>query len=245
LATVGAMPPLHIVDDGRVRIVTFARPEVLNAFNSALYQGVGDALAAAAGDDSIGAVVLTGEGKAFSSGQDLDEMARLAAREQGTTSGFPVLLDNATTFPKPLLAAVNGVAVGIGMTILAHCDLVLVAERARAKVPFTALGVAPEAASSYLFPLRMGWQRAALTLLGGEWMSAEEMVAAGLALRVCPAESLLADTVALAQRLASFPLASVMATKRLMLAGQAAAVADALARENAAFAELLGGFTRS
>ena len=238
------MAALHISDEGRVRVVTFSRPEVLNAFDTSLYQGVATALADAAVDDGVGAVVLTGEGKAFSSGQDLAEMARLASGEPGATSAFPALLDQVTTFPKPLLAAVNGVAVGIGMTILAHCDLVLVAQGARAKVPFGALGVAPEAASSYLFPLRMGWQRAAMALLTGDWFDAQALVDSGLALAVYPDGQVLGEAVALGQRISAFPLASIMAIKQLMLAGHAAAIADARAREDQSFAVLLSGFTR-
>ena len=110
-----------------MRLLTLDRPDALNAFDSPLYRATGAALDAARADDAVKVVVLTGAGRAFSAGQDLDEMARLAGGEQ-IDSGFPVLLDALQAFDKPLVAAVNGAAVGIGFTMLPHCDLVLAAE---------------------------------------------------------------------------------------------------------------------
>lgn len=236
------MPAARIEDASHVRTITFNRPEVLNAFDADLYDATADALSGAATDDGIGAVVLTGEGRAFSAGQDLGEMARLAASPLRSEAGrgFPGMLEVLQRFPKPLLAAVNGVGVGLGFTILAHCDIVLVAEGARVKAPFVELGVAPEAGSSYLFPVRMGWQRAAHALLTAEWLTADDLVASGLALRTCPGETVVEETTELARRIATFPLASVMATKTLMLAAQQPAVAEARRREDGAFATLLG-----
>jgi enoyl-CoA hydratase/carnithine racemase len=248
----GAGGVLRVEDDRRVRLVTFHRPAVLNAFDTALYTAAAQALDGAAADDGVGAVVLTGAGRAFSSGQDLGEMAALAARvsEQRTggngegvgaaVSAFPRFVDAIEAFPKPLLAAVNGLGLGIGFTMLAHCDLVLVAEGARLKTPFTELGVAPEAASSYLFPRRMGWQRAAKVLLSSGWVGAEELVACGLALEVVPAGEVVERTLDLARAIAARPLASLVATKRLMLDAQLPGVRGARQREDAAFAELLG-----
>ena len=114
-------------------------------------------------------------------------------------------MDVAISFDKPLLAAVNGVGVGLGCTLLAHVDLVLMDEQARLRVPFAELGVPPEAASSWLLPERMGWQRASALLLASEWIDADQAVAAGLALRVCPRGTVLAETMDLARRIASFP----------------------------------------
>jgi len=149
-------------------------------------------------------------------------------------------MDAVCAFDKPLVAAVNGVGVGLGFTILAHCDLVLIAEDARLKVPFAELGVPAEAASSLLFPVRMGWQRAAEVLLTGRWVDAPAAVECGIALRACPAETLLDETMTLAKQIAGHPPDAVRAIKRLMLAAQAPLVAAAREREDAAFAELLG-----
>ena len=222
-----------------VRLLTLNRPHALNAFDSPLYRAVGHALATARDDDDVKVVVLTGAGRAFSSGQDLDEMARLAAGES-TDSGFPVLLDALQSFDKPLIAAVNGAAVGIGFTMLPHCDLVLAAEGARFRTPFAEMGVPPEAASSLLFPVTMGWQRAAEVLLTSPWLSADDAVACGIALRVVAAGDLVGQALDLATAIATAPLAALRAIKGTMLAGRADAVAAARAREEAAFARIWG-----
>jgi enoyl-CoA hydratase/carnithine racemase len=223
---------------GAVRLLTLDRPEALNAFDSPLYRATAAALGAARADDAVSVAVLTGAGRGFSAGQDLGEMARLAAGED-IESGFPALLEALQAFDKPLVAAVNGVAVGIGFTLLPHCDLVLVAEGARFRTPFAELGVPPEAASSYLFPARMGWQRAAEVLFTSPWLSAEEAVAAGIALRVVPDGRVVEDALALAAQIATAPLSALRAIKATMLAGRADAVAAARAREEAAFARVL------
>ena len=230
---------MRVEDRGAVRLLTLDRPEALNAFDSPLYRAAGTALTAARADDGVSVVVITGAGRAFSAGQDLDEMARLAGGE-AIESGFPVLLDALESFDKPLVAAVNGPAVGIGFTMLPHCDLVLVAEGARLRTPFAEMGVPPEAASSVLFPARMGWQRAAEVLFTSPWLSAEEAVECGIALRTVPPGDLLREALALADRIAAAPLAALRAIKATMLAGRADAVAAARAREDQAFARMWG-----
>ncbi|MBA9005434.1 enoyl-CoA hydratase/isomerase family protein [Thermomonospora cellulosilytica] len=236
---------LRAEDRERVRTLTFHRPEAANAFNEALYLAVADALERAADDDGVSVVLLTGSGRTFTAGTDLREMADLArAHASGETAGdagkgFTTLMDALVGFPKPLMAAVNGAGVGLGLTMLAHCDLVLLAEDARLLAPFTTMGVAPEAASSYLLPQRMGRQRAALALLTGRWITADEAVAAGLALRTCPPDALLEAAHELAREIAAKPLPSLLATKRLMGDAHRDAVRQAMEREAAAFAELL------
>jgi len=236
------VPELVRVDDrGHVRVVTFDRPAARNAFNVAMYRAAADALASARDDEAVRAVVLTGTGTAFSAGQDLNEMKAFASgtAESDGASGFPVLLDIVQSFPKPLLAAVNGFAVGLGFTILAHCDLVVVADEARFKVPFTELGVPAEAGSTFLFPMRMGWQRAARVLFTSEWLTASEVVSAGLAIERCPGDRVLDRTLELAEQIASLSPDSVQAIKRLMVEAQLDQVVAARRREEAAFAELL------
>lgn len=226
-----------------VRVIAFNRPETRNAFDTAMYLQVTEALRKADEDESVGAVVLTGRGSAFTSGQDLAEMAAIATGTavEGAGQGFMGLLDVITELSVPLLAAVNGVAVGLGFTVLAHCDLVLVDASARLRVPFAELGVPPEAASSVLFPARVGWQQAARILLTSDWVSAEEAAALGLALRVCAAGTTVDETVALAARIAAHPRAATRAIVSLMRAGQRDLVRAANLREQAAFARLLGG----
>ena len=229
---------LEFID--RVLLVVFDRPEARNAFDSAMYRAVAGALSGALGDDDVHAVVLTGRGKAFTSGQDLREMAAMATGEADPEAGtgFQVLLDLLLRFDKPLLAAVNGVGMGLGCTILGHVDLVLMDVGARLRAPFAEMGVPPEAGSSVLLPSRMGWQQAAAALLASEWISAETAVTSGLALRACPDGTVLAETLELARTIASFPPHATRQIKRLMLAGRGSAVADARRREEAAFAAL-------
>jgi enoyl-CoA hydratase/carnithine racemase len=240
----GDRPPVVIedVEDAAVRIVRFNRPDARNAFNFALYDAVTDAVTDAAVSSDVHVVVLTGTGSAFSAGQDLKEMAQLVTGEATpeAAKGFRGLLDAVGSFEKPLLAAVNGVGVGLGFTLLVHCDLVFMADDARLRVPFAELGVPPEAASSYLFPRTMGWQRAAHLLFTGAWMGAREAVDAGIACAHHPAESLLAETLAVARTIAAAPIEAIMASKRLLLATRQAEVAAARDREDAAFVELLG-----
>jgi enoyl-CoA hydratase/carnithine racemase len=225
-----------------VRVVAFNRPEVRNAFDTAMYQEVTTALRAADTDEAVGAVVLTGRGSAFTSGQDLAEMAAIASGTavEGAGRGFMELLDCLVDLSVPLLAAVNGVAVGLGFTLLPHCNLVLVDAGARLRVPFAELGVPPEAASSVLFPALMGWQRAAQVLLTSDWVGAHELVELGLALQVCDEGTVLDETVALAARVAAHPRAATRASASLLRAARRDAVLEANRREQAAFAVLLG-----
>jgi enoyl-CoA hydratase/carnithine racemase len=234
-------------DRDRVRLLTFNRPDRANAFNEELYHASADALRAAATDDDVAVVVFTGAGKAFCAGTDLLEMAQTVDAGVGgsggegavTRDGFPAFVDVLQEFPKPLLAAVNGAAVGLGFTMLAHCDLVFVSDKARLLAPFTNMGVAPEAASSYLLPRRMGRQQASLSLFTSDWISAEDAVATGLAVQQCSPETLVDATMELATRIASKSLPSLMATKRLLLDAEREGIARARTLENQAFAELL------
>jgi enoyl-CoA hydratase/carnithine racemase len=234
-------------DRDRARLITFNRPDRANAFNETLYHASADALHDALADDSVGVVVFTGAGKSFCAGTDLLEMAEivpddgaeLGAGDRPTRDGFVAFVDTLAAYPKPVLAAVNGSAVGLGFTMLAHCDLVMVSDRARLLAPFTTMGVAPEAASSYLLPRRMGRQQAALSLFTSDWISAEQAVATGLAIQQCNPETLVEETMALATRIAAKSLPSLMATKRLLLDAEREGIARARQLENAAFAELL------
>ena len=237
-----SLGPVVISDTDGVRTVMFNRPEARNAFNRSLYEAVTGALRDSLSDDDVRVVVLTGAGAAFSAGQDLKEMAAIASGSAGpeAANGFRGFMDALCEFDKPLVAAVNGVGVGLGFTMLAHCDMVIVSEVARLQVPFAALGVPAEAGSSYLFPVRMGGQRAAEVLFTGCWVSAEEAVDAGVALRAVPPSSSMTETMSLARSVAAGSPDALRAIKRLMLASQAPLIAAARAREDKAFEELLG-----
>ena len=234
------MTVLHSDDHGRVRVLRIDRPDALNAMNNAVFAAIRDALRDAEADNGVAVVVLTGNGRAFSAGQDLTEM--LATRDaDAEPHQFPSMLEAVTGFRKPLVAAVNGLGIGIGMTILAHCDLVLMSATARLRTPFPQLGLAPEAGSSYTFASRVGWQHAAYILLSGRWFDAQECLDMGFAWRVCSPEALEADTLAVAQELAANPIPSLIATKELMLAaGRRHDALAAHAREVDAYTTLIG-----
>lgn len=233
---------LLIADENRIRTLTLNRPEALNAFNEALYDATTEALNAAAEDPEVAVVVITGTGRAFSAGQDLTEMqARIS--DPGFVAGrhgFPGLIDALSRFPKPLICAVNGLGLGLGATILGFADLAFMSSAAKLKCPFTSLGVAPEAASSYLLPRLIGRQNAAWLLMSSEWVEASEALRMGLVWRVCEPVDLLAETHRHAEVLAAKPISSLIAVKESMADPIRVGIADARAREDAYFAAMMG-----
>jgi enoyl-CoA hydratase/carnithine racemase len=235
---------LRIEDDGAVRLLTLDRPEARNAFNRELYGAVRGALDDATEDDSVTACVITGAGDIFSAGQDLKALGRLKDDPE-EAKGFDPFIRTMAAFDKPLLAAVNGAAVGVGTTMLPHCDLVLVSDTARFKLPFVALGLVPEAGSSLLLPAVIGSQAAAYYLLTGDWIEAEEAVARGLAWKRCAPETLLEETLTLARRIAEAPLEAVRNTKRLLQAARADTLTSAFDREIAYLDGIVSRFLAS
>src|SRR5690625_2555398 len=186
--------------------------------------------------------MLTGTGRSFSAGTDLTEMQAMVT-DPGFTPGkhgFRGLVETLARFPKPLICAVNGIGLGIGTTVLGYADLAFMSATARLKCPFTSLGVAPEAASSYLLPQLIGRQNAAWLLMSSEWVDAQEALRMGLVWKVCEPAALLDEARRHAEILASRPISSLMAVKGTMVAPIRDAVAAATARENALFAELMG-----
>lgn len=233
---------LKIEDENRVRTCTLNRPDALNAFDEALYDATAEALLAAADDPEVAVVLLTGAGRSFSAGTDLNEMQARISDPQFTPGkyGFTGLVDALARFPKPLICAVNGIGLGIGATILGYADLVFMSATARLKCPFTSLGVAPEAGSSYLLPQLIGRQNAAWLLMSSEWVDAEEALRMGLVWKVCEPQALLDEARRHAEVLASRPISSLKAVKATMVAPVREEAAAATARENALFAELMG-----
>lgn len=233
---------LEIDDEDRVRTLTLNRPEALNAFNEALYEATTDALRDAADDPQVAVVLLTGRGRAFSAGTDLFEMEKRIADPgfAGGGSGFIAMIDSLAAFPKPLICAVNGVGVGIGATILGYADLAFMSTAARLRCPFTSLGVAPEAASSYLLPRLVGRQNAAWLLMSSEWVSAAEALEMGLVWKVCEPDELIGQARRHAAILASRPIPSLIAVKTTMTAPLRREISAARERENACFADLMG-----
>ena len=235
---------LHVEDAERVRLVTLDRPDARNALDTEHYEALAGALAEAADRPDLAVVVITGAAGAFCAGQDLAEMGRLAdpttPAEERTGHGFRDFVTVLESFPKPLVAAVNGVAVGLGVTMLPYCDLVLVAEDARLRTPFASLGVVPEAGGSFTLPVAMGQQVAAWALLTGAWIDAATAQASGLAWRVCAPDDLLREALEVARAMARLPIVSLVETKRLVRTGWIDAARAARGREEAVFARLTG-----
>jgi len=215
-----------------VALLTLNRPARRNAFNDQQYDDLRVALADAQANDAVRVVVVTGAAGAFSAGQDIEEM--------GAGRGFTPFIDQLAAFDKPLIAAVNGVGVGVGLTMLLHCDIVYVAESARLRAPFVALGLVPEAGSTLLLPLVIGPQRAAEVFFTAQWISATDAVALGLAARVVPDPELVATALAQAKEIAAQPAAALRHTKQLLLATRAEALRAARAREDVTQAGRLG-----
>lgn len=223
----------------RVAILTLNRPNQRNAFNNQMYDELSAAMRELQEDDSVHVVVLTGAPGAFSSGQDLGEMGS-APTSTVPGGGFPGFMDRVCTFDKPLLAAVNGVGVGIGLTLLLHCDIVYMSEEARLRAPFVQLGVVPEAASSFLLSALVGHPRAAEIFFTAEWISADRALELGIASRVCEPEELLPAIRGRAAEIAAMPLGALRYTRRLLLAARDDQVRAARAREDETFAHRIG-----
>ncbi len=229
---------LRITDDDGVRLITWTRPDALNAMSIEMWNGTRDALDSAV-DDGIRCIVLTGEGRAFTVGQDLGEFGD--PRHAEPDGGFRGLMRALTEVQVPLVAAANGMGVGFGLTVLPWCEIVLVGPDARFKAPFVGLGVTTEAAASVTLAEAMGPQAAAWHLLTGDWISAEDAVRHGLALRMVDGDQLLPEALSIARRLADQPPIALRTTTRLVRERRRQSWLDAIDREYAEFAQLAGG----
>jgi len=226
---------IHI--EAGVTTVTINRLERKNSLTAAMYQTLADALESARGDASVRALVLQGHETVFSAGNDLGDF--LNQPPVGDDAPVFRFLRGIAAFPKPLLAAVCGPAVGVGTTLLFHCDLVYAGDNAAFSLPFVNLGLCPEAASSLLVPQMFGYHRAAEALLLGEPFMAEAALEVGLVNRVVPPSEANGLAQTQARKLAVKPLSSLLETKRLMKQGQAQAIARQMQEEGAVFSRLL------
>ena len=224
--------------DGGVMTITLNRVDKKNSITAAMYGAMADALQAAAGDAAIRVAVLQGHETVFSAGNDIGDF--LNKPPAGENSPVFRFLRGIAAFPKPLLAAVCGPAVGVGTTLLFHCDLVYAGDNAAFSMPFVNLGLCPEAASSLLVPQMLGYHRAAEALLMGEPFMAEAALEVGLVNRVLPPTEANAHAQAQARKRAAKPIGSLVETKRLMKKGQAALLTQQMDEEGASFRRLLG-----
>jgi enoyl-CoA hydratase/carnithine racemase len=229
--------PLLVDDHDGVRVITWNRPDALNAMSMELWDGTRDALDGAAAAD-VGCVVLTGRGRAFNVGQDLAEFGHPAQADE--RRGLRGLMRALSEIEVPLVAAVGGMAVGFGATLLPWCEVVVVSPDARMKVPFLSLGVTTEAGSSASLPAVMGPQTAARFVLTGEWMGADDMVACNLAWKVVPSDELLSTAVELATTIAAQPREALRTTTRLLRGARRDAWLAAADREYEEMGRLAG-----
>lgn len=223
--------------DGGILHVQIHRPAKKNALDRAMYTALAEALRRADGDASCRVVLLYGTPEAFTAGNDLSDFAEHPP--SGPESPVFQFLSALVAAETPIVAAVAGPAVGIGTTMLMHCDLVYAADSARFQLPFVPLGLCPEAGSSYLLPRIAGSAKAAEWLLLGEPFSATDALAGGLVNEVLLTSDVLPRAQARAERLAAFPAASVRLTKQLLRETTEAATAETMQREFTAFAERL------
>jgi enoyl-CoA hydratase/carnithine racemase len=228
----------HIVVETQSRVLTIRlnRPEKKNALTQAMYRSMTEGLLAAEADRSVRAVMITGTESTFTAGNDIVDFANARPGEPSAAITF---LQTLAAAQKPVIAAVNGLAIGIGTTLLLHCDLVYAAASARFQLPFVNLGLCPEAGSSFILPLLAGYQRAAQLVFFGEPFGAEEAHGLGMVNAVIADNDLLSFATDKARQLAEKPPGALAATKRLLKQGTQVLRSEAMSREAEQFAAAL------
>jgi enoyl-CoA hydratase/carnithine racemase len=221
-----------------VATIEIARPEKKNALTVEMYQTMADAVNAAAEDATVRALLIAGQPGIFTSGNDLQDFLTRPRPNNGASPVF-AFMRALIACDKPVVAAVTGAAIGIGVTMLLHCDLVYVADDARLAMPFTSLGLVPEFASSLVVPQLMGGRRAAEKLLLGDPFNGETAVECGIANAVLPAGEVVAHARRMAERFNALPPGAVRDAKRLVREPHRAALLDAIQRESVVFSARL------
>jgi len=227
------------LQSGAVLRLTINRPEKKNALTRIMYQELASAVADADSDESVHAVVMSGVDGVFTAGNDLDDFRARATDENPKPSAGLAFIKALMDCDTPVIAAVEGLAIGIGTTMLLHCDSVIAGRSATFKTAFVDLGLVPEAASTVTMPLHLGSRRAADLLLMGEVLTGEQAEECGLASRVVADGDALAEALVLAERLAGKPREALRASKRLIRAPWRAQVEQAMERERVVFSDRL------
>ena len=220
-----------------VQTIEIARPEKKNALTAAMYQSMSDALKAAQADASVRAVLIAGQPGIFTSGNDLEDF--MQRPPQGADSPVFQFMQSLVACDKPVVVAVTGAAIGIGTTMLMHCDLVYASDEARFAMPFTSLGLVAEFASSLLVPMHAGYVKAAEKLLLGDPFGAEEAQEMKLLNAILPAGEVVNHARRMAERFNMLPPAAVRETKKLMRRGQAKLVQETIGVEGEIFGQRL------
>ncbi len=223
--------------ENHICFIGFDRADKKNAITAAMYQTMADALKAGESDPLVRVFVIHGSPVCFTAGNDLEDF--MHNPPTGANSPVFQFLHGISTATKPIIAAVAGSAIGVGTTMLMHCDMVYAADNAKFAMPFAKLGLCPEAASSFLFPAIAGYQRAAELLLTGDSFGAMQAHSLGLVNRVVPAGELMALAIEQAAKLVELPASSVRVTKKLLKSGQAAVVSQRMVDESVEFKAML------
>ena len=229
---------LQVTRRGAVLAIAIDRPAKKNALTAEMYDAFAAALHEAGADPAIRVILVHGRPEAFTAGNDIEDF--LQRPPTGHDSPVFRYLDAMSRAEKPIVAAVNGLAIGIGTTLLLHCDVVYAASDARFSLPFASLGVVPEFASSYLLPLVAGHARAAELLMLAEPFDAERAKECGIVSRVLPPAEVLPAAWKAAERIAALPATSIRLTKSLMKRAHAGAIREQLEMEGAHFRRMLG-----
>ena len=229
------MSNITVTRSEAVLTVSLDRPEKMNALTKGMYADLAHALNEAAGDFSVRAVILTSEGAHFTAGNDIKDFLELPPTSEDST--VKLFLDAILEFPKPLLAAVKGNAIGVGTTMLLHCDVVVADPQTSFSMPFVSLGLAPEAGSSLLFPALVGYQRAAKIFMTGESFSAESAQEMGLVAEI--SSDSYATAMKIAKQIAAQPPTAIINTKALIKASKHDSVAAVMKAEFELFAMAL------
>jgi enoyl-CoA hydratase/carnithine racemase len=227
---------LLVSDVNGVRVLSLNRPHRLNAFTAEAYFALAQALDEAALDDAVSVVLIKGEGRAFCAGVDLFALAESDGDE--FSRGIKAVVLALATFPKPIIAAVHGAIVGFGATMLLHVDIVITAEDAKWRFPFTELGTAPEAGSSFMMQKIVGERRAAELLLTSRWVSGTEAAELGLATDSVPADQVHQMGQLVAEKLTALKGPAMVGAKALLRRGWAQEIAEAIDRETQAAGEI-------
>ena len=226
------MSNITVTRSDAVLTLSLDRPEKMNALTRDMYADLARSLNEAAGDFAVRAVILTSEGAHFTAGNDIKDFLELPPTSEDST--VKLFLDAILEFPKPLLAAVKGNAIGVGTTMLLHCDVVVADPSTNFSMPFVSLGLVPEAGSSLLFPALVGYQRAAKIFMTGESFSAESAQEMGLVAEI--SSNSYATALKIAQQIAAQPPTAIINTKALIKASKHDAVAAVMKAEFELFA---------
>ncbi|WP_418318644.1 enoyl-CoA hydratase [Piscinibacter sakaiensis] len=224
-----------------VATIEIARPEKKNALTMAMYEAMAEALRSAQTDDKVRAVLITGQPGIFTSGNDLEDFMARPPHMGSDSSGSPIFgfMHALIGCDKPVVAAVTGAAIGIGTTMLLHCDFVYVSDEARLALPFVSLGLVPEFGSSLLIPALMGRARASEKLLLGDPFTGADAVDCGLANAVLPANEVANHARRIAERFNALPPGAVRESKKLLRRGVGEQVLETVAAEGAVFGKRL------